>query len=82
MPVGMPCISAERRDSGAELGMLVRRQFGDLATGRLDGRSRLAIFHDGLLMLKSDRALDGFAHRPLQVRRPGVELWAIEENRP
>src|SRR5262244_1658806 len=71
----------QRQHGGREGGVLGERGLHDAAAVLLDRGPRVALLLDGEIALPCHRRRDGVAHGLLQVRRPGVEGGAVQEDR-
>ena len=65
--------ASERLHGLDKSGVLLGRQFDDLAAGLFDHLARLLVLLDRELTLEGDRFGDGSLHRALQVVGPGIE---------
>src|SRR5262249_49915106 len=75
------CLGVDRlngRREGRKLGSI---ELGDFATRGSDRGARLFVLRAGEVALEGDGRGDGFAHRVLQPRRPGIKGRAVKENR-
>ena len=79
--VGLASFSVDRLSYCDKLGSLLRSEINDFTAGSLDEPPRVNLLTVVHLALQPDSVGNGCTHLLLQIRRPGVETFPIDEDR-